>query len=111
MQDTDAGQTLANISLERNSFIFKAHFPGLPIVPGACMIHISKEFIEEKLQQKILIMQIKNLKFLKAISPDEFPEIERLFSYQKKEEYYSASVCYFKEEHLFCKLDYFFKVI
>jgi 3-hydroxyacyl-[acyl-carrier-protein] dehydratase len=110
-QDTKAGQTLVNISLEPNSFIFKAHFPGFPIVPGACMVHISKELIEEKLKQNIQITHIKNLKFLKVIHPDEFPEIDLLFSLQKKEEYYSASVSYSKEEYLFCKFDYLFKIV
>ena len=111
MQDTEAGQTLVNISLEQNSFIFKVHFPGLPTLPGACMVQMSKEFIEEKLQQNIQIIYFKNLKFLKVIHPDKFPEINLLFSLQKKEEYYSASVSYSKGEHLFCKFDYLFKIV
>jgi len=108
MQDTDNGQYLANIALERESQIFKAHFPNLPILPGACLVQISKEFIEEKLQQKIQIVQFKNLKFLKTINPDEFPEITICFAYKKNEENYTASITYSKNEHLFCKLDYFF---
>ena len=108
MQDRDNGQHLANIALERENQIFKAHFPDLPILPGACLVQMSKEFIEEKLQQKIQIVQFKNLKFLKTINPDEFPEITICFSYKKSEENYAASITYSKNEHLFCKLDYLF---
>jgi len=108
MQDTDNGQYLASIALERENQIFKAHFPDLPILPGACLVQISKEFVEEKLQQKIQIVQFKNLKFLKTINPDEFPEITICFSYKKNEENYTASITYSKNEHLFCKLDYLF---
>jgi 3-hydroxyacyl-[acyl-carrier-protein] dehydratase len=108
MQDIDNGQHLVNIALARENEIFKAHFPNLPIVPGACLVQISKEFIEEKLQQKIQIIRFKNLKFLKTINPDEFPEITLTFSYQKNEENFTASITYSKNEDLFCKLDYLF---
>lgn len=108
MQDTSNGQHLANISLERENEIFKAHFSNLPILPGACLVQISKEFIEDKLHQKIQIMQFNNLKFLKTINPDKFPEITICFSYKKNEENFAASIVYSKDEHLFCKLDYLF---
>jgi 3-hydroxyacyl-[acyl-carrier-protein] dehydratase len=108
MQDTETGQHLATILLHRNSEIFNAHFPGLPILPGACLVQISKECIEENLQQKISITHFKNLKFLKTINPDEFPEITICFSYQKKEERDVASITFSKDESLFCKLEYFF---
>jgi len=108
MDEIDDGKTLATISLIRESEIFKAHFPDLPILPGACLVQISKEFIEDKIEQKISITKFKNLKFLKTINPNEFPEVTLCFSYQKMEEQYSASVTYTKEEHLFCKLEYLF---
>ena len=108
IQDTENGQFRANIRLDRTNEIFKAHFPDFPILPGACIVQISKEFIEENLQQKIEIIRFKNLKFLKTINPDEFPEITIYFSYQKNEENYAASITCSKDEHIFCKLDYFF---
>ena len=139
VQNIDDGQYLAHISLHRESEIFKAHFPNLPIVPGACLVQISKEFIEKNLQQKIQITHFKNLKFLKTINPDEFPEITICFSYHisnpppapasggesqfsnpishipnlKSQISYpiSASITFSKDEHLFCKLDYLFNTL
>jgi 3-hydroxyacyl-[acyl-carrier-protein] dehydratase len=108
MQDTNNGQHHAKIAFARENEIFKAHFPNLPIVPGACLVQISKEFMEENLQQKIQIIRFKNLKFLKTINPDEFPEITICFSFQKNEENYAAAITFSKDEHLFCKLDYLF---
>ena len=108
MQDAENGQYLANIFLVRENQIFKAHFTDLPVLPGACLVQISKEFIEEKLQQNVQITLFKNLKFLKTINPDEFPEIMLCFSYKKSDENYAASITFSKDEHLFCKLDYLF---
>jgi 3-hydroxyacyl-[acyl-carrier-protein] dehydratase len=108
IQDTDTGQYLAHIVWVRENQIFQAHFPDLPIVPGACLVQISKEFIEDNLQQEIAITHFKNLKFLKTINPDEFPEVAICFSYKQNEDNYLASITYKKEEHLFCKLDYYF---
>jgi 3-hydroxyacyl-[acyl-carrier-protein] dehydratase len=113
VQNIDDGQYLAHISLHRESEIFKAHFPNLPIVPGACLVQISKEFIEKNLQQKIQITHFKNLKFLKTINPDEFPEITIIFSILNSQFsiHYSASITFSKDEHLFCKLDYLFNTL
>lgn len=108
MQETNCDEYLAKISFMRESQIFKAHFPDLPIVPGACLVQISKEFIEEKLCQKIQIAHFKNLKFLKTINPDEFPEINICFSFKMSEENYAATVVFSKDEHIFSKLYYFF---
>jgi 3-hydroxyacyl-[acyl-carrier-protein] dehydratase len=108
IQNTDAGQYFAHIILVRENQIFQAHFPDFPILPGACLVQMSKDFIEENLQQKIAITHFKNLNFLKTINPDEFPEFVISFSYKKMEDYYAATITYEKEEHLFCKLDYHF---
>ena len=106
IQEIETGRYLANIILLRENQIFQVHFPELPILPGACLVQMSKEFIEENLQQKIQIIQFKNLKFLKTINPDEFPEITICFSYKQNENNYLASITYEKDEHLFCKLEY-----
>ncbi|MCL1967966.1 MAG: hypothetical protein FWF65_00125 [Bacteroidetes bacterium] len=108
VQDNASGQHLANLSLIQDSLIFKVHFPDMPILPGACLVQISKEFIEDKMNQKVEIVAFKNLKFLKTINPYEFPEISICFSYQKNEEHYTTSVTFSKDEHLFCKLEYVF---
>ena len=107
MQDNDL-QDIANISLIQENEIFKAHFPDMPILPGACLLQISQEFLENKLNQNVEITKFKNLKFLKTINPYEFSEITISFSYHKNEEHHIAHITFEKDEHLFCKLEYLF---
>lgn len=60
-------QTEVNLNAEH--IIFKAHFPNNPIMPGVCLLQITKELLEQHLHQKLFAKHIKNLKFLQPISP------------------------------------------
>jgi 3-hydroxyacyl-[acyl-carrier-protein] dehydratase len=111
IQDTDSGQNFASLFFVRENEIFKVHFPDSPILPGTCLVQISKEFLEEHLHQRIQISCFNDLKFLKKITPDEFIEIIICFSSIKNEDNYSASITYSKDDHLFCKLNYLFVMI
>ena len=50
--------------------IFAGHFPGHPIVPGACLIQIAEELLSEQLCQTLHFTAIRNLKFRQPITPD-----------------------------------------
>ena len=63
------------IQLDTDNIIFKVHFEGNPILPGACMTEICRELIERKIEKKLNIKNIKNIKFLQLISPREHSEI------------------------------------
>lgn len=63
------------IRLNKDNIIFKVHFEGNPILPGACMTEICRELIEIKVERKLNIKNIKNIKFLQLISPEEHDEI------------------------------------
>ena len=63
------------IKFDKGNIIFKVHFEGNPILPGACMIEICRELIERKINRKLNIKNIKNVKFLQLISPEEFSEV------------------------------------
>ena len=41
------------IQLDKDNVIFKVHFEGNPILPGACMTEICRELIEKKDRKKI----------------------------------------------------------
>lgn len=59
------------IELNPQHFIYKAHFPGEPITPGVCIMQIAKELLEEALSQPLALSCVKNIKFLRIISPAE----------------------------------------
>lgn len=50
--------------------IFAGHFPGHPIVPGACLVQIAQELLSEQLGQPIRFNAIRNLKFRQPVIPD-----------------------------------------
>ena len=67
------------ILLDKNHFIYKAHFPNEPITPGVCMIQIAKELLEDYLHEEYEISYIKNIKFLSVLSPLSTPSVAYVF--------------------------------
>lgn len=64
-----------HISLDKNHFIYQAHFPGEPITPGVCIMQIAKELLEVSTDLKLNLTSVKNIKFLRIISPAEITRI------------------------------------
>ena len=67
------------ILLDKNHFIYKAHFPNEPITPGVCIIQIAKELLEDYLHEECEISYIKNIKFLSVLSPLSTPSVAYVF--------------------------------
>lgn len=55
--------------------IFRAHFAGTPVVPGACILQMVKELASASSGAACFISSVRNMKFLHVISPLEHPEI------------------------------------
>lgn len=64
-----------NIKLDPEHFIYKAHFPGEPITPGVCIMQIAKELLEEAVSEDLVLSCVKNIKFLRIISPNEVTDV------------------------------------
>ena len=86
--------------------IFAAHFPNQPIVPGACLVQISKEILECSLTNKITILNFKSLKFIKTIDPNEFPKVIFTVTISQKESDIAAQISIGFENIIFGKLDF-----
>ncbi len=43
----------AMLDINKDCDIFKGHFPGHPVVPGACMLQIVKDVLEEALKVSV----------------------------------------------------------
>lgn len=72
-----------HIRLNREHFIFGVHFPEQPIVPGVCLIQMVGELFSEQLQKELYLHRVKNVKFMKVLSPDE--SLEALVEFSKTE--------------------------
>lgn len=71
-------ETEAVITFDASHPIFAGHFPGRPIVPGACMVQIAEELTAILLGRPVQWNTIKNLKFRYPVTP----EMEVRFAFQ-----------------------------
>jgi len=68
---------MARIQIQLNSghVVFASHFPGEPILPGACIVQMVAEMVslwkDGNAQKTLPIVKMSNLKFLTVISPVE----------------------------------------
>lgn len=70
------------IELNPKHLIFEGHFPGNPVLPGACMVQIMKEVLQKARQCELELQKGQNIKFISVI----LPEINKMltFSIQSK---------------------------
>lgn len=73
------------IRLIPESIIFKAHFPGEPIMPGACIVQMVQELVADWIGCEVEIAKVSNLKFLNVISPDAILELNVALEVKKEE--------------------------
>lgn len=60
-----------DVSLNLEHEIFRVHFPGNPILPGACQLELFRQLVSETAGVPMQIDAIKNLKYLKIVDPRE----------------------------------------
>lgn len=70
VKDTPEGGTYS-ISLNQECPIYKAHFPTMPITPGACIIQMVEELLEDHLKINLQTAGVKNAKFLRVLKPTD----------------------------------------
>jgi 3-hydroxyacyl-[acyl-carrier-protein] dehydratase len=65
----DDHEIKATLGIHKESEILKGHFPGQPVVPGACMLQIVKEVLEATLNHPLRLKKADHLKFMSIIDP------------------------------------------
>ena len=63
-----------------NHDVYKAHFPGNPITPGACMLQEAGVLMQEKKGRPLFLKMAKNIKYLSLLIPAEGKEVKFIFS-------------------------------
>ena len=63
------------LRLNTTHAIYKSHFPGMPVTPGVCLCAIARELVEKVLGRPLQLTAVKNAKFLKVLSPTEYPNV------------------------------------
>ncbi len=59
----------AALVVNADSEIFNGHFPGQPVVPGACMLQLVKDLLSETLKVSHKLLKADNIKFLGLVQP------------------------------------------
>ena len=59
----------AIVELNKAHEIFKGHFPSQPVLPGVCMLQMTKELLEDALHIKLQFIKADEIKFLQMIQP------------------------------------------
>lgn len=65
----DPNIKLIEIEINKDHQVFEGHFPGNPVMPGVCMLHIIKEITEGLVGRSLFMEQCTNVKFLSIINP------------------------------------------
>ncbi|MFC1855510.1 3-hydroxyacyl-ACP dehydratase [Thermodesulfobacteriota bacterium] len=65
------GVYVAKVELNGAHEIFGGHFPGEPVVPGVCLIQMTKEIVEHVLERALMLSEAKSIKFLNVVRPEE----------------------------------------
>lgn len=111
-QENNAAGAVYKIELDKEHFIYKAHFPDNPITPGVCIIQIAQELTGLHIDKQLFLTAVNNIKFVQVISPVENPVV----IYDMNISPVTEGVCKVKvtvkgENQVFTKLSLTFNVI
>jgi 3-hydroxyacyl-[acyl-carrier-protein] dehydratase len=70
------------LGINADSEILKGHFPGHPVVPGACMLQIVKEVLESALNHPVRLKKADQLKFMIMIDPTNMLAVDLDMTYK-----------------------------
>ena len=81
VESSEMAGALANVTIRMNAAhsIYRAHFPGQPITPGAVLIAIAIDVVSSQLGQKRDADEVRNVKFLHPHNPTEQEQLTFTF--------------------------------
>jgi 3-hydroxyacyl-[acyl-carrier-protein] dehydratase len=98
------GVVRAKIAINKNHRIFEGHFPGLPVVPGVCMLQIVREIMEVDCGRELKLSHADNMKFLSVINPEQNNEVDLLVNYTVEKGKFAINATLFAGTVTFFKL-------
>jgi 3-hydroxyacyl-[acyl-carrier-protein] dehydratase len=102
---TEPDSFIAVVRFNPGDTIFEVHFPGSPVVPGACIVQICTELLSEHLSHPMVLCQAKNIKFIKLINPLHHSEVVFNFELNRSDDgTIGAVISVSKEETVFVRI-------
>jgi 3-hydroxyacyl-[acyl-carrier-protein] dehydratase len=81
--ETGENKRTIRVELRQDHAIFEGHFPGNPVLPGVCILHILKTLLELSTGRELMLSEAGSIKFITSINPTINPEVD--FDIQWKE--------------------------
>jgi 3-hydroxyacyl-[acyl-carrier-protein] dehydratase len=103
-KDPAPGTVKAKIAINKKHRILEGHFPGLPVVPGVCMLQIVREIMEVNSGKELKLTAADNMKFLSVINPEENNEVDVTITYSEEGGKFSVNATLFAGTVTFFKL-------
>lgn len=66
----ERGSNALTVRMLPGCAIYQAHFPEDPVTPGVCQVGIVQEQLEEIARCRLSLREVKTLKFLDVLRPD-----------------------------------------
>ena len=85
------GEIRAVLHIDPNHAILRGHFPGLPVMPGVCMMQVLREIFQRANASPVRITRGDNIKFLTVLEPSKYPQVFAVVRHQKAEGGYEVS--------------------
>lgn len=72
----------ALLNINANHEILSGHFPGFPVMPGVCMMQITREVFDKATGFSVRIVKGDNIKFLAVLDPGQYRDVKLSISYK-----------------------------
>ena len=106
-----ASPVTAKITINKRHKIFEGHFPGIPVVPGVCMMQIVLEVMEVSTGKRVSLVAADTMKFLSVINPEQNKEIDVVINYTEDAGMLLISANLFEGPVIFFKLKATLKIV
>ncbi len=63
------GKLNGSININKDHAVFSGHFPGNPVLPGACQLNLISDILQAHFQKPYQLKQAKSLKFTHLVNP------------------------------------------
>ena len=103
-QETSPDSVMTKISINEPHKIFEGHFPGMPVVPGVCMVQIILEIMKAVTKKPVRLTEADTIKFLAVMSPTENKEIDVMINYYAEQKRFLINASIFSGPVIFFKL-------
>ena len=98
----------AVIVLNPGHAVFQGHFPGRPVVPGVCLIQITREIVGRALHEDFDITEASNVKFLQVVDPGKTQKLNFHADITREEQIIRIKASFSGRETVYFKINAIF---